>query len=342
MSESDRKNCVIIGAGAVGSVLAHYLQSARHQVRFLVREEELSAYQREPHLRIERATKAPPMTSKAPGLITRFPSDPVDYVFICVKHPNLAEVLEALPEDMPAEVQLVSCLNGVGIARQLRSRFPHIGVSTMTIMFNAQLLEPMHAQITTKPVVYLDTESKPLTKVFQGTDVQVKRAKGESAAWGKLLINLNNAICALTHKTYRDVLCEDDLTALFAAVMDEAVAVLDHAAIRYNLTAPISYPMYRWLLLNAGRLPWWVAKLRNGLASGSYPSMVADIKAGRPTEIDRLNGEIVRLGEQLGVETPINAKIVAMIKACEGKPSRQFLSPQALRQQLLISADHEE
>ena len=333
MSDSPRKQCLIIGAGAIGTVLAHYLQAGRHGVRFYIRQVDLADYQANASLRLERAAKAP-LISKAPPLTTAFHLDDVDYIFICVKHPNLNEVIAALPRDLPEGIGLVSCLNGVGIARRLRSEFPMAEVSTMTIMFNAQLIAPMHAQITTRPVVYVDSEDKGLGKLFRGTDVQIHQAQGESAAWGKLVLNLSNSVCALTNTTFRDLLCNKDLTRLFSAVMDEAIAVLDHAAIRYNLTAPIPYVMYRWLLLNAGPLPWWTARMRNGLTENSYPSMVADMRLGRPTEIEQLNGEVVRLGDQVGVETPINSRLVELIHAREGRPLQDFMTPDELAEEL--------
>jgi 2-dehydropantoate 2-reductase len=114
-------------------------------------------------------------------------------------------------------------------------------------------------------------------------------------------------------------------------VLDESVAALERAGIPYTLVLPISYRNYRRLLLYGRPLPWWFAKVRNGLTAASYPSMVSDIERGRPTEIDQLNGEIVRLGLRTGMPTPVNGKVIELVRAIEGRRPERYLTPAELR-----------
>ena len=97
---------------------------------------------------------------------------------------------------------------------------------------------------------------------------------------------------------------------------------------------PLPYPGYRWLLLHGGPLPWKLAQLKNGLADGAYPSMVSDVRAGRPTEVRQLNGEIVALGEHLNWPAPINARLVELVEALR-EPSRPAFTAASLRADLL-------
>ncbi len=322
---------LIIGAGAVGTVIAAYLLQAGRPVSFYLREKDLTAYQGKQELRLDRASGAASMVTPAPMLVTDLTLRDVENVFICVKHPALAGVIASLPHPLPAGVRLISCLNGVGIAQHLRTAFPGANVANLTIMFNAQLPQALHAQITTRAEVYLASEDAVLFDLFTGSGMTVRKAAGEAAAWGKLLINLNNAICAITHTTFKDMLLKKDMTAAFVRVLDESVAVLERAGIPYTLVLPISYPAYRRLLLYGGPLPWWFARIRNGLTAASYPSMVSDIERGRPTEIEQLNGEIVRLGQKIGMPTPVNAKVIELIRAIEGRPPERYLTPRELR-----------
>ena len=62
--------------------------------------------------------------------------------------------------------------------------------------------------------------------------------------------------------------------------------------------------------------------------------MVADLRAGRRTEIDELNGEIVRLGQLTGMPTPVNARLVEMVHTAEADRDRLVLSAKALREAL--------
>lgn len=326
---------LVVGAGAVGTILSAYLTAAKREpVKLYVRDRDIVALQTVQNIRVEHAGAACPTVVAPKPLLTRSLSlDEVDYLLLCVKFPSLDEVLDQLGT-VPARCTIVSTLNGVGALRRIRERFPDACVVPMTIMFNGQLLEPLHVQITTRPHVLIGSDDERLLKAFGDSGLQVTRVAGESAAWGKLLINLANAICALTHTTFKDLLTHPDLRAIYVAVLDEAVALLDCSGIVYKLPMPIPYAVYRALLAGRTRLPWWFAKLRNGLQDGSYPSMVADVDSGRKTEIGQLNGEIVCLGLEHKVSTPVNARIVSLIQKIEGQVPPSYLTPAELRARL--------
>lgn len=325
---------LIIGPGAVGTVLTAYLRQAGQSVKLRVREEDVPGLQGSSHVLVDRVRGRPPVRVPKPPMSTATDLDGVDTVFICVKHPDLPDVLDAFPEQVPGTTTIVPCLNGVGAAQRIRQRFPGVPVAPLTVMFNAQLLEPLHARISTKPNVLINTDDKALLGLFDGSGMQVERVRDEAAAWGKLLINLVNGVCALTDTTFYDVLSDGDLRAIFVRLLDEATAVLDKSAARYRLPVGLPYPVYRRLLTATGAAPWWLEKYRAGLTKSSYPSMVADLRAGRRTEIDELNGEIVRLGQLTGMPTPVNARLVEMVHTAEADRDRLVLSAKALREAL--------
>lgn len=326
---------LIVGAGAVGTILAAHLTAAhREPVKVYVRDKDLPAMQGVQDVRVEHVGAArPPLLAPKPALTQSLDLGDVDYLFLCVKFPQLEALLEQLGS-IPPRCTLVSTLNGVGALRLIRARHPQARLVPMSIMFNGQLLEPLHAQITTRPEVLIGSEDARLLAAFGDSGMKVKRAAGESAAWGKLLINLANAICALTHTTFKDLLTHPDLRAVYVGVIDEATTLLDKAGVAYQLPMPIPYAVYRSLLAGRTRLPWWFAKLKNGLQEGSYPSMVADVQSGRKTEIGQLNGEIVCLGLEHKIPTPVNAKIVSLVQKIEGQQPPPYLTPAELRQRL--------
>ncbi len=325
---------LIVGAGAVGTILAGYLARAKRPVRMYIREKDLDAFQHAQQLLIDRVTGGPPLKCSKPALTTKLDLAGERHVFICVKYPALDAVLDALPTPLPENLTLVSTLNGVGALRRIRERFPEQPTAGMTIMFNAQLLEPLHARITTKPQVLINSDDRELLQLFDGSGMQVKQAGSEAAAWGKLLINLANAICACTHTTFKDLLTDRDLRRVYVRTLDEAVRTLEAAGVDYELPLPLPYRAYRYLLLFGGPLPWWFARLRNGLQAGSYPSMVADVVTGRRTEVDQLNGEIVALGQRCEVPTPINAQLVELVETIAAQTHPDFLTPAELRRAL--------
>jgi 2-dehydropantoate 2-reductase len=325
---------LIVGAGAVGTTLAGYLMAAGQSVRLLIRDRDIAKYHATPQLTVEKVAGGAPLTVPKPELTTKLDLVGVDNLLICVKFAALDEVLSQLPSPLPPGLTLVSTLNGIGALRRLKGRYSVDRVANMTVMFNAQLLSPLHAQITTKPQIIIGSADPRLLALFDSSGMQVKNANGEATAWGKLLINLANAVCAITHTTVKDLLTQADLRAIYVAVVDEAVGLIEHAGIPYQLPMPVPYPLYREILLRGGPLAWWFAKARNGLQDGSYPSMVADLEGGRKTEVDQLNGEIVDLGRAQKSPTPINDAIVALVRSFEGKLAPAYLKPSELRARL--------
>jgi len=152
-------------------------------------------------------------------------------------------------------------------------------------------------------------------------------------AWGKLLINLNNAVNALSGRTLQDELKRRDYRRVFAASMREGLDLLKRAEIRpatVGTVSPQTLPRMidtpDWLFNSIFMKRWKIdAKARS--------SMADDLAAGRKTEIDYLNGELVRLAERLQRAAPVNRAIVDLVHAAEGgaKP----LAPSALRKAAL-------
>ena len=325
---------LLVGAGAVGTTLAAYLTAAGQCVDLLIRERDRLRFASVPFLTVDRVAGGPALVVHKPELSTKPDLSGVAYVFLCVKHAALDQVLLQLPSTLPLGITLVSTLNGVSALASLRQRYPATQVVNMTVMFNAQVLSPLHAQITTKAQIVIASTDSRLLGLFDHSGMAVKHTHGEAVAWGKLLLNLANAVCALTHTTAKDLLSVADLRAVYAAILDEAVAAIERAGVSYELPMPLPYKLFRQIILHGGPLPWWIAKLRNGLQPGSYPSMVADIEAGRTTEVRQLNGEIVSLGKAHSLPTPINARIVELVQAIEGNLPPRYMSPSELRAQL--------
>jgi 2-dehydropantoate 2-reductase len=326
---------LLIGAGAVGTILAAHVAAGKTQsLKLYARDKDLRAMEAAKELRVDHvAPGAAPLIAPRPELAASLDLAGVDYLFICVKYPQLASLLDQLPA-IPSSCTLVSTLNGIGGLRLVKARFPDARVAPMTVMFNGQLLGPLHARITTRAQVILGSDDPKLLGCFGASGMEVKQAAGESAAWGKILINLANAVCAITHTTFKDLLTDRDMRAVYVGVLDEAVGLLEAAGIHYQLPMPMPYRLYRQVLLRGGPLPWWFAKARNGLQEGAYPSMVADVEAGKLTEVEQLNGEIVALGAQQKHPAPVNAKIVELVKAMLGKVPPNYLRPGDLRVRL--------
>jgi 2-dehydropantoate 2-reductase len=139
--------------------------------------------------------------------------------------------------------------------------------------------------------------------------------------WAKLLLNLNNPVNALSDLPLRDELAQRSYRRCLAAAQAETLSLLKAAGITpAQLTA---LPAHR--LPSVLRLPDFLFKRLAGKMLAIDPharsSMWEDLQAGRRTEIDYLNGEVVRLAESLGRKAPVNAKLIELIRAAESGAS---------------------
>jgi 2-dehydropantoate 2-reductase len=331
---------LLIGAGAVGSVLITYLsRAAREPLRLYMRDKDRTAMTGAPQAQVDSVDGRPLLTAPKPELVGSTDLSGVSYLFLCVKFGDLERVLDGLPSpaEFPKSCTVVSTLNGIEALRVLRRRLPGVRIVPMTIMYNAQWLGPLHAQITTKPVVVLGGEPDArLQASLAGSGMQVLVAQGDEAVWGKLLINLANAVCAITHSSAHELLTLPALREVFVAVLEEALTVLNQSGVAYQWPMPIPFKAYRALLKHGGPVGWWLAKTKNGLRKGSYPSMVSDVEQGRPTEVIQLNGEIARLGAEHSIDTPLASQIVSLVQELVNRKPPRYLSPEQLRQALGI------
>ena len=154
-----------------------------------------------------------------------------------------------------------------------------------------------------------------------------------SLAWGKLLINLNNAVNALSGRTLMEELKRRDYRRVFAASMREGLDLLKRAEIVPATVGPIA-PGTLPRIINS---PDWLFNnlflKRWKIDAHARSSMADDLAAGRKTEIDYINGELVTLAERLGTGAPINRKIVELVRKAEDGAAP--LAPAALRRAVL-------
>ena len=149
--------------------------------------------------------------------------------------------------------------------------------------------------------------------------------------WAKLLLNLNNPINALSNLPLRDELSQRTYRRCLAAAQAEALGLLDAKGIRPAQLLPVAMHRFPAIL----RLPDFLFRRLAAKMLAIDPlartSMWEDLEAGRPTEIDYLNGEVVRLADALDRPAPVNRKLVALIREAETN-RRAWSGPDLLRE----------
>jgi 2-dehydropantoate 2-reductase len=135
--------------------------------------------------------------------------------------------------------------------------------------------------------------------------------------WGKLLVNLNNALNALSGLPLRRQLAQRAWRNLFADQMAEGLAAIRAERIRPVSPTPIPASWTPSLL----RLPDAIFEVLLGRTMKIDPearsSMSEDLQRGRRTEIDYLQGVVVEIAGRHGLDVPLSRRIVALIKSAE-------------------------
>jgi 2-dehydropantoate 2-reductase len=329
---------LIIGAGAVGTVLAGCLLNAGKEVTLMVPVGRLDWYMQSELLQVDDNHHRARYRFPAPEIVEIGNTEAlkgVSHIYLATKYSGLSEVLNWLKAgEIASNVQIISCLNGIAGKHQAAEQLGR-PVEFMTVMFNARRDGPLQAALTTKEIVQFESPNSPLGKLFKqgGAVVQAGSAEG---MWGKLLINLNNSICALCDSSFLDMFSNPDLKGIYIAVLDESIPLLEQHQIKYKLPMPLSWKQFRWLSINASPVLSFAAKHLNGLTADSVPSMVADMRARRVTEVAELNGEFVRLAAAINQTSPLNQQIVAQVKAMEQGDEYKPLSPSQLKRELKL------
>jgi 2-dehydropantoate 2-reductase len=260
-----------------------------------------------------------------------------EIIALCVKSGATEEAAREIREYGRDGALVISFQNGVSnvdvLGQELGGRF---AVARGMVPFNVAYLGDgrFHKGVAGDLFVEDTPETRAMAERIGGGPAAL-RLSGDmlGIAWGKLLINLNNAISALSDRTLIEELRQRDYRRVFAASMREGLRLLDRAKIKPAKVGPVPPRMLPliigapdWLFNSLFLKAWKIdAKARS--------SMADDLAHGRKTEVDYLNGELVRLAERLGIDAPVNRAIVELVRQAEG--GAQAWAPAALRRAVL-------
>ncbi len=237
----------------------------------------------------------------------------VDLVIVLVKSFHTRTVIESARSMVGPDTVVLSLQNGLGhedILAEVVGREHVLAGKTYT---GGVMLAPGHIIAGTQGkktfIGELDgrvsERAQRIAAAFNQAGLVCEVSKNIlGTMWDKLLINVaTGALGAITHLTYGDLYDVPEIEACALAAVAEAMAVAKAAGIALSATDP--------------RQPW--IKASAGLPPEFKVSMLQSLEKGSATEVDYVNGAVVRWGLKYGVSTPTNLALVACLKGVERK-----------------------
>jgi 2-dehydropantoate 2-reductase len=260
-----------------------------------------------------------------------------DIIALCVKSGATGEAARQIAEHGREGATVISLQNGVSNVDVLNSELGgRFTVVRGMVPYNVAYLGEGHFHKGVAGDLY--AEDRPEMRELAasiGASPAALRLSGDmlGVAWGKLLINLNNAVSALSGRTLLEELRERDYRRVFAASMREGLGLLDRAGIEPAKVGAVGPKLLPWIIGSPDWLFNNVFLKKWKIDAKARSSMADDLAAGRKTEVDYINGELVSLAERIGANAPINRKIVELIRKAEAGASP--LAPAELRREVL-------
>ena len=254
-------------------------------------------------------------------------------LLVAVKSADTAAMADIIARHAPSDAVIVSLQNGVGNTAVLRNRLPGRRVLGGMVGFNVIALgQGRFHRATSGGIVIAQDEARTAEQLSVPGLTMRSTDNIDGVQWGKLLLNLNNALNALADLPLRRQLAQRPWRRLFADQMAEGLAAIRAEGIKPVSPTPIPVGLMPPLL----RLPDSIFEALLGRTMKIDPearsSMWEDLKHGRRTEIDYLQGVITEIAGRRGLQAPLSRRIVELIRQAErearGSPG---LTPEQIR-----------
>lgn len=299
----------ILGAGALGCTLGAALTRAGHEVWLLGRSAAHVEAMRRDGLQVDEDGTSRRVAVRATTHAGEVGA--ADLVIVLVKSFDTQAAMRGALELIGPETAVLSLQNGLGHEDILAAIVGPAHVLAGKTYVGGVMRGPGHVQCgvagRTTIIGELDGRSTPrvqgIVAAFNSAGLSTQASDNIlGCLWDKLLVNVaTGAITGITGLTYGQLYDEPLLEATALTAIAEAMAVADAASIRLSLTEP--------------RQAWTLAS--EGLPATFRTSVLQSLDKGSITEIDFINGAVVRQGTRYGVPTPVNATLVACIKGIE-------------------------
>lgn len=325
---------VIAGAGSIGCFCGGLLAAGGHDVTLWGRARVLDQVRAHgltvtDYSGLERHVAADALTlAEDPACLAS-----AEVVIVTVKTSATAAIAADIAAGAPSRAPILSWQNGVENARILGAALPGRDLRAGMVPFNVVPAGEGVWHRASSGGIVIAAGPGELGRRLSVPGLPVTESpRIEAVQWGKLLVNLNNALNALSGLTLVEQLADRDWRRLMADQMAEALGVLRAAGIAVASTTPL--PAWTSPLILRLPTPLFrrIAAQMLTVDPTARTSMAYDLLAGALTEIDSLQGEILRLARAHDRPAPLAARVADLIREAEmSGPGLPDLSPQDIR-----------
>ncbi len=292
----------VMGAGAVGCYFGGMLARAGHEVVLIARPQHVEAIARD-GLRMETTSfdeRVPLVASSEPSAVQG-----ARLVLFCVKSLDTESAGAQIQPHLASDALVLCLQNGVDNADRLRTVLTGTAVAAAVVYVATEMAGPGHVRHHGRGdlVVEPSSASQAVAQALIAAGVPTEVSNNvRGALWAKLILNCAyNAVSAITQLPYGRAVVGEGVKDVMRDVVAECLAVAQSEGVQVQ-----------------GDVHAAVDKLAGSMPS-QFSSTAQDLARGKRSEIDYLNGLVVRRGEALSIATPANRVLWALVKLLEGK-----------------------
>lgn len=296
----------IVGAGAMGTLLAALLSRSKEEIWALDINKERAAKIMRQGIAVEGLSnfKANIKAAADPQEI-----GPVDLAIICVKSYHTKEAMAFAKPLISSKTMVLTLQNGFGNVEVISEIVGSDKVLGGVTNAGATLIDHAKVRYAGKGETVIGSldgritiEMRYIRELFNKVGLETKISRDiKGLIWSKLIINVGiNALTAITRLNNGSLVEFDGTRKIMREAVTEAVKVAKRKRVKLIFDDPL-------------------AKVEAvcEATSGNISSMLADVLSKKRTEIEFINGVIVRQGQEMGIATPINAILVDLVKTIE-------------------------
>ena len=319
MNTTTTDKLTILGAGTIGCYVGGLLIDSEFSVSFIGREE--------PGAKISRSGME---LTAYNGHRVKVDNNQIDWsaqpqslknartILLCTKSVDTQRSAKLIKQYCRPDIVVISVQNGVGNSLMIKDILPQAKVLSAMVAFNVVRLDdsPVRFHRGTEGEIIFEHHavSKKITASLNSCGVNSSTTSDiQPVSWGKLLLNLNNAINVISGQPLKSQLQTREWRLILALSVEEAIGVLKKSKIKPAKIGKVPPAFIPAILRLPNPVFKLVAQSMLKMDDDARSSMWEDLQAGRNSEIDYLNGAICNLGNECEMPTPVNDLIVDVV-----------------------------